>query len=312
MSQKIKVILNPHAGRGEAAQNKQLICQALTQANLPFDLSVTTKPGEAIALARQAKLDGFQIVAAAGGDGTISEVVNGLAQATQPGEAVGTLAILPLGTGNDFINAVNGDQSLTRAIRSLLMGQTQSVDLGKLHYEIDGISYQRYFNNNVGLGFEAQICHETQQINQIQGIWAYLMGIFKALRKSTAFQITLQYQSETWTTIEQACLMISIANSHRNGGGFQISPNAKLADGLFDLTVVKAMSRSKMLTMLLRLLTQTHLGSSTISQIHCRKLHLKSQTPIPIHSDGEVLPSLKELILEVQPQRLTVIVEGAQ
>src|SRR6476661_8319253 len=97
----VKVILNPYSGRGGGAKAKPRICQALEQAGVHFDLAETNGVGHGIELARQARLDGYATVVAVGGDGTVSEVMNGLAQATPPGELVGKLGLLPLGTGND-------------------------------------------------------------------------------------------------------------------------------------------------------------------------------------------------------------------
>lgn len=149
----VKVILNHYSGRGNGARNENKIRQALTSANISFDLQKTQGVGHAIQLARQARFDGYDIVVAAGGDGTVSEVVNGLAEATPANECVGTLGILPLGNGNDFASAVGCPLNIHHAIAAITKKSTRRVDLGFLELHNGLEKQQRYFSNNLATGF---------------------------------------------------------------------------------------------------------------------------------------------------------------
>ena len=116
MPKNIKIILNPYSNRGGAGQGVEGLCTALRGAGLAADIALTDKMGDAIELARQAKLDGYDVIAAAGGDGTVNEVVNGLALATPDGENVGPLAVLPMGSGNDFSDMLGITRELAAGI----------------------------------------------------------------------------------------------------------------------------------------------------------------------------------------------------
>jgi diacylglycerol kinase (ATP) len=118
MTELVKVVLNPYAGRGRGGQAAARICEGLALAGIPFDL------------ARKARLEGFTTVIAAGGDGTVSEVVNGLAQATPADQPVGNLGLLPVGSANDFADMPGCSRDLQHAARVIAAGRTRRIDLG--------------------------------------------------------------------------------------------------------------------------------------------------------------------------------------
>ena len=126
----VKVILNPNAGRGRAGKAVDRVADAMECAGLAFDIAVTTGRGHAIELAHQARLDGFTVVAAAGGDGTVNEVLNGLARATPASDPVGKLALLPLGSGNDFADMVGCPRDPDRAAAIIAAGFVRPLDIG--------------------------------------------------------------------------------------------------------------------------------------------------------------------------------------
>lgn len=305
----IKVILNPNSGRGNGAKNEKLIQQALTAANISFDLQKTQGVGHAIELARQARLDGYHTVVAVGGDGTVSEIVNGLAQATPANEPVGTLAILPLGSGNDFASAVGCSLNLHQAVAALIKGRARRVDLGCLQLQNGTEKQQRYFNNNLGIGFEAQITEASQKIKYLRGMTVYLLGVFQALRNYAPCHLNLQWWSATgeMQSVSQPTLLISVGNSYRSGGGFSINKHAKLDDGLLDLCFAPGVSRQKILYLLLKVIFGTHIHDPIVSQQQCCKARITSEQKILLHADGELLVA-DDLEIELQPQRLEVIV----
>ncbi|HXF60655.1 MAG TPA: diacylglycerol kinase family protein, partial [Caldilineaceae bacterium] len=128
---RIKVILNPYAGRGTGARLRERVAGALRQAGVDFDLVETTAPGEAIALAAAALREGYETVAAAGGDGTANEALNGLAQATPAGERIGRLALLPIGTGNDLADMLGIPRDLQAAAQRVQAGKVRRIDVGR-------------------------------------------------------------------------------------------------------------------------------------------------------------------------------------
>ncbi len=307
----IKVILNPYAGRGSAARNELKICQALNRANVRFDLAKTTSVGHAIDLARQARLEGYHTFAVAGGDGTVSEVVNGLAQVTPSQEQVGTLAILPVGSGNDFANTVGCPMDLNAAAEAIAKGQTRCVDLGQIKLRVGTQEWQRYFNNNLGAGFEGQLAQEIKTIKHLRGILIYIAAVCKALSHYTQPLVELTWQTPTGEhkTILKKVLMLSVGNSDRNGGGFHVTPQALLDDGLLDLAIGEAMPWYQILALLPKVIRGTHTNHPKIMIHQCCKIDIVCKDSLPVHADGELLTvNADALDIEIQPQRLKVIV----
>ena len=169
----IKVIVNPAAAWGHGAEAVPIIERTLSDLGVDFDLISTTRPGEAIELARQASLDGYDIVAAAGGDGTTHEVVNGLL-AAQPEDVAGTLALLPIGSGNDFAYMMGAlERDVVAACRRLADGQTRVVDVARLD--------DRYFDNGVGIGFDAMASIQSRRVRVVAGMARYFIAVFQTI-----------------------------------------------------------------------------------------------------------------------------------
>ncbi len=309
--EKVLVILNPTSGRGSGSRSIEAIRAAMAEAGVEFDLELTTRPGEAIIMAANAQARGYPIVAAAGGDGTINEVINGMAQATPTGAPVATLAILPVGTGNDFSDMVGAPRKLITAAQAIRRGNTRQVDLGHAQIETAQGSISRYFDNNVGLGLEAQVTLESRKITWLRGFAVYLLAVFKSLR---AFQYP--HTQIEWIDaqghpqrVDQPSLMVSIGNSRRTGGGFYITPDAELDDGLLDVGIVQSLSVPKVLMLLPQVMIGAHRNHPAIRLVRCRSLVLQCAPSTPLHTDGEVLSSQAHaLSVTLEPRRLHVIV----
>jgi diacylglycerol kinase (ATP) len=313
----VHVILNPAAGRGRGQWLEPQIRRLLTESNIPFELVQTHASGEAIALARQAKQQGYTTIVAAGGDGTIHEVINGMAEVTPPGETVGRLALLPIGTGNDFVSALGGDyelrsnRTLAAAIRSLQSGQRRFVDLAQVTLSSTSGSHQRYFNNNLGLGFEAEVTRASQRITFARGPLVYLLGILHAIRTATPSEITVGWHSPNGASykVTRSLLMVTVGNGDRAGGGFRLHPNAQLSDGLLDLGLVYPISRLSILTLLLKVLRGDHLQDRRVFHTQCRHLSISWNEPIPLQIDGELIEEgVRSVDISVQPNLLELCI----
>ena len=195
---------------------------ALEAAELDFDLVETLHPGHGIELATQARRDGFAIIVAAGGDGTVSEVVNGLVQATPPHKSAGILGLLPLGSGNDLATMVGIPTGLEEAVQRLVDGETRVVDLGHASWCTDHGTQSRYFDNNMGIGLEAAVTLESYNIRRLTGSALYLTAALRTLRGYVAPDISMacELADGEWWRRSGPTLMISIGNSPRAGGGF--------------------------------------------------------------------------------------------
>ena len=307
----VKIILNSYAGRGSGARAAAPIQAAFRRGNVPFEIVKTTAPEEATSLAQQARLEGYEIIAAAGGDGTINEVVNGLALATPEGETVQGLAVLPAGSGNDFADIVGVARDFDAVVDAIRQGNTRRVDLGRVEAFDGRSSFQRYLGNNLGIGFEAQVTVESRKIKRLRGFAIYLWAVIRALRAydQPHFEIGWTDGNGTVHEVAKPMLLVSIGNSCRTGGGFYLTPDAVMDDGLLDLAFANALSKVGILTLLPKAMTATGLyGQKDVQFSRLRSACIAIQQPVPVHADGEIISrQVEKLSIEVQPNRLEVV-----
>ncbi len=309
--QRVKVILNPYSGRGRGARARPRICAALEQAGVAFDLAETASMGHGVTLARDARSEGYPTVVAVGGDGTISEVMNGLAQATPPGEIVGKLGVIPLGTGNDFADMVGCARSIEAAVRVIAAGKTRRIDLGHARIHDGTEVVERYFDNNVGIGFEAWVTLESYKIKWLSGTFLYIVAALRAIRSYQSRLMMLDWENGNGESGRYAekILLVSIGNSRRTGGGFYLTPQAQMDDGLLDVVFAHALPQWRILSLLPKALFGKHIGDPAVTMVRCRRLNLACSAGTPVHLDGEVVaPNATSVAIELQPGRLEVIV----
>lgn len=279
---RVAVILNPIAGRGAGARLSGQVARHLRQRGLDFELTATTAPGHATALARDAVRRGSEAVVAVGGDGTVNEVLNGLAQ-TGNGPNGTALAVLPIGTGNDFACGAGLPRELAEACRVVARGQCRSLDMGRVQADNEA---PRYFGNGVGIGFDAIVNIESRRFKRLRGFLVYLVAVFKTLLVYYhAPRATINVDGRR---IEQPSLMVSIMNGHRLGGGFRVTPDSQMDDGLFDLCLADEMSRLRMLGFVPQFMLGTHTGDPHITMLRARRVQIVSESPWASHVDGEV------------------------
>jgi diacylglycerol kinase family enzyme len=175
---RVKLIFNPHADRGRAWDIASSL-QAIIAGRDEFDWASTEFPGHATTLARQAAQDGFQIVAALGGDGTVHEVVNGLMSV--PAEARPTLAAVPIGSGNDFCHNVGVPAGHEQAMQRILHGEARPIDVGRV---TDGSGRTEYWDNTLGIGFDATVTIYSYQITRLQGFAMYLSAVIQTILRN--------------------------------------------------------------------------------------------------------------------------------
>ncbi len=215
---------------------------------------------------------------AAGGDGTINEVVNGLMLAEAEG-ATSRLGVMPIGSGNDFAGSLGIPLDLRQAAQRLARGVVRRIDLGRVN--------GRYFDNNVGLAFEAMIGIEAHRITWLRGQPQYLLAVFRAMA-SYPFPVVDIYKDDGDRLAKQI-LMISVGNNRRNGGGFLVNPDAVPDDGLLDMCIVDAIPRLQILRLLPKAMKGTHRGEPVVEMTRSTRLVVESTDPLPVHADGEIL-----------------------
>ena len=309
------VILNPASGRGRAARAKAALQNALSAAGLTFDYVETTAQGQGIELAHQAAADGYGTIVAVGGDGTVNEVVNGLMLASKPDQPASKLAIISVGSGNDFAHSVGIDQDPVPAAQAIARQQSRPCDVGHVFIQttIGGTTgtIERYFTNNFGIGLDPQVTLESFKIKRLSGIALYGLAALRALWKYQPPALQLRWETEQGETQERrsALLLASVGNTSRSGGGFHLAPNARIDDGLLDLVMADAMSRWQVLGLLPKAIPGKHIGDPAVTVVLIRRLQISAEEPFPLEMDGEVITqSALNIELTVRPGYLQVIV----
>ncbi len=281
---KIKVVLNPVAGRGYSAKAEDDIIRYFKEEKVDFDLQRTEKRWHAAEIAEEAVSNGFNTVVAVGGDGTTNEVINGLMAASNNGHTGGTLALLATGSGSDFTFNVGMPADLQEACQRIANGRTKVVDLGKLTLDNQP---PRYFDNQLGIGFDGVVTVEARKFKYLRGMALYLPVVLKSIFVSNkATRVSLDYDGEK---IELSTIQISIANGAREGGGFFMTPGAKIDDGLFDICIVEDVGKLAMLKLVPHFMKGTHVTQKGTRMLQAQKIVVHSDDNLIAHFDGELL-----------------------
>lgn len=289
---RILVIANPAAnrGRGRKAINRARQIAGNHREHCTFEFLPTEEPGHATELAR-AHAAAYDVVAALGGDGTVNEVVQGLAGGNTP------LGLIPIGTGNDFARSAGIPRKLEAAMDLLCRGEAQPTDLGVVN--------GRYFINAVGIGFDGRTNHEMEHIKYLRGPLLILAAIFRTMVFWKAVPITLSVDGET--TSGQAYL-IGIGNGPSVGGGMQLTPHARVGDGQLHVTHVADISPLKIILNFGRLKSGTIDRLDEVTLFAGNHIVVESEEPLPVHVDGEGLGlDIHKLDLQMHPGALLVV-----
>jgi YegS/Rv2252/BmrU family lipid kinase len=284
--------------------------QLMTTHLLDYSLYRTERPGHAIDLAREAAGKGYEFVVAAGGDGTVNEVMNGLIQAHQQGKGQAALGVLNLGRGNDFSYSAGLPHNLETAVQVLQAGKTRKIDVG--HVTGGFFPEGRCFCNGVGIGFDAVVGFESLKLAPLSGFASYLVAALKTISLYfRAPQLRIELDDET---IEGPMLMVSIMNGRRMGGGFYMTPEAKQDDGLFDLCLVNQVTRRAMFPLMTRFMKGTQAGHPAIRFRRSRKVVVTALTgALPSHADGEtVTVNGTHLEMKILPGALDLVTPPAE
>jgi YegS/Rv2252/BmrU family lipid kinase len=296
-----KIILNPYANRWQAKAQIPAIEAACGSAGLAFDLVVTREAGEATRLAAAAAKEGeYDAIVAAGGDSTVSEVMNGLVTAAGDGPTR-PMGVLPLGTGNDLSDMARIPRPIAEAVQLIGAGLTRQMDVGRLEY--DGRVH--YFDNNCAAAMEPMVTIEGARMKRLSGNIRYVVALAKALIKLKAWHMRLDWDGGSH---EGPLYLLSVCNSARTGGIFIIAPGAQTNDGYLDFVYATEMSKLQVLRLLPGLFKGTHVNHPKVTIARTRRLSAHSRPGTPIHADGEVITeSATSLLYEVLPGKLTLL-----
>jgi diacylglycerol kinase (ATP) len=287
-----KVILNPYAGRWKGLQTRDQLEIVLRKFNISYDLVLTEGPQHGTELAAQAAKDGFNPIIAAGGDGSISEVVNGIVQcAVKQGTPPIPLGVLPLGTANDLVINLHLPLDLEKAASVIAAGNTRAIDIGKVTaWDEPGKNSQtRYFDNNSAIGLEPNVTLIQQQITWLRGTLRYLLATVIAILRNPQWSMHLEWEGGEY---HGPCTLVTTGNNALTGGLFYMSPHADPYDGLLSVVYGSMPTRRKILQLLPRTMKPgagSYVEHPDIHEINLKWLTITTDQPTPVHADGEIM-----------------------
>ena len=271
---KVKIIVNPTAGKGQALKMIAQIKQTFEDSCHKFSLEQTTAPKAAIDIAKKAIIEDYDTVVAVGGDGTVLEVINGIA-----GSHV-NLGIIPAGSGNDLARTLNipFDLQEALAIITTFTPHIEKMDIGRVN--------GKYFANVAGIGFDTEVLKTLVQMKKIfSGTLAYILSVLKTLIYYKHKKVTLVLDGQT---MEKEILLLAIANGKYYGGGMMIAPNADVTDGFFDVCIINKMPKWKILRLFPTIFKGTHINVPQVECFKAKEVTIVSENEL-VNCDGELI-----------------------
>jgi diacylglycerol kinase (ATP) len=288
---RFKFILCPASDRGDTAEKAEILRQAVNQrivaggANNPIEVDwVTTEyPTHATELAEAAAREGYDVVVATGGDGTVHEVVNGLMAVDEAKRPM--LGVLPVGSGNDFAFNVGIPISIEEAVQCVFSQNIRKVDIGTIR---DGGGRKEYWNNTISIGFGGAVSIESRKLKNLRGFMVYLVAVLKTiLFKPQALHA--EYRIGSGDLQHRDISMLSLCNGPREGGGFPVAPDAIIDDGLLTYMIMSKVNRAQMLYFLPIVMSAKHPRYKKVFEGgHTESFIIETDKTMAIHADGEI------------------------
>ncbi len=260
------VLYNPSAGRGRAKKKIDEVVRACEAAG-PTDVIETRDALHLSSAAAAASRDDYDRIILCGGDGTLNLALRDLDLSNAK------LALIPLGTGDDFAGALNIPKDTTAAIRIALGTELRTVDVAV----VNGVRYLGI----AGVGFDSEVSEHANQVRFLSGPLVYLYSIFAVLRRFKPLMLTVQNEAP------HEVMFAVVANSFRYGGGIRIAPMAAVDDGILDLVMVGKTSRRDLLKNLPRSYRGEHILLPHVTSRTGASFTLDTSSPALIYADGE-------------------------
>lgn len=301
-------ILNPAAGRKDITAKLKKYIESLVMSD-KYDIFITDSCGSAEAEAERylsEDQDDFTKIYACGGDGTLSEVANGIYKSKNENCALG---IVPVGSGNDFVRSLDIPAESFRNIKNLVNGEIKPIDLLLAR---DNTGKERVSMNIISAGFDAAVAKGQQNFKKlplVNGSMAYNLSLVKCLFSNLKNYFTVLADGEAFGKSGNGPYLFAIAaNGKYYGGGFKASPYSDLCDGLLDLIRIDTVSRPRFIQLVSKFREGKHIDDykDIVTYTQCRKMQIVSDKDVDLNLDGEIHP-MRNPIVEIIPNALKLL-----
>lgn len=298
-------VVNPASANGSTRRRWPEIAHRAAELGLDGEALLSASPGHAMELARGAAQGGAKLVVAVGGDGTVNEVVNGLLEAD--GERPG-LAVIPRGTGTDFVRHFKIPTSLDGAVRVAASGRERRIDVGTITYRSwSGKDVTAHFANSASAGMSGAVAQRANASTKaLGGKMSFLYATLAVFARWHASEMEVEVDGE-----RRSGLMydVIVANCRYLGGGMAMTPDAQPDDGLLDVLLIGDITRRDLALTLPKVYRGTHLPHPKAEALRGSRVSVRAATPVPVELDGEQ-PGTTPATFEVVPGALRLRVPG--
>lgn len=270
-------VINPVAGKGKGLDLIRSF-EPIIKQKIPYQIEFTKEKGEATEIVKKYTSKEDYIVFAVGGDGTINEVVNGMMGTNS------SLAILPTGSGNDFVRSIYEQYTLEDLLVELIEGSNQEIDVIRIN--------EKYFLNITSVGLDAEVvynasCYKKKKF--IKGDTAYVISLIKTVLgpKGTYAKVIIDGKE----VCDESILLLAVANGSFYGGGIHMVPSAKVNDGLADICLIRETRLRKLLKLVPGLLKAKHTEAKEVEIYHAKEILIETKNGCKVNIDGEIIPA---------------------
>lgn len=305
MGSRTLVIVNPQSGGGATGRRWSALEPRVRAALGDVEVALTRARGDAMRLAAEAARSGVVRLIAAGGDGSLNEVVNGVLSAGC-GDSV-TLGLLPLGTGCDFARALGGPRGFDAALAASADAPPRTIDAGHLRcHGLDGEPAERFFVNEASFGLSARVVEEVERSGKgLGGTAAFLLGTLRGAMRHRCAPIELYVDGRRVFT--GPAMLGAAANGQWFGGGMRIAPGARLDDALLDVVWVREIGLGALVRKLPKLYAGRHLGDPVVGSLRGARVEARAEpNTVGVEADGEWIGSLPAQI-GIRPAALRML-----
>lgn len=285
---KFLFIINPVSGKGATKDMIPVIKKLMKDYDM--DMKISRSPGDATKIAKAYK-EKYTDIISVGGDGTLTEIVDGLAGFE------GNLGIIPAGTGNDFARTIELPSAIETCLDIIIQGKTRAVDIPTVN--------NSRFINVASFGIDSGVIIDTDKIKKkITGTTAYVLSALKNIMQFKPYRVTMEIDD---MTVSEEVVIVAVGNGKYFGGGMKVTPNAEIDDGLLDVVIARKTKKSKLVQLFTKLFKGTHMSDPIVEHYKCKKFSIMSSDEIFINTDGNLIGKVPAQI-EVGNDKINVII----